>query len=331
MSIKVAVTGASGHIGNVVCRFLIERGYAVKAFYHSDANSLKGLNLELVQGDILHLQEVSDLVQSCDYVVHCAANISIDGDKSGKLFRINTEGPANVLTACKMQGVKKIIHVSSVHAVCDLPHHTSYDENRPYKQAHDFVYDYSKAHAEQILMQGAENQGLEVVIVRPSCVLGPFDYKPSLLGAALLNLYHAKFPIIPQGGYDMVDVRDVAASICEAIQLGKNGEVYLLSGRYFTFREILQFLFSLGGKKRPFVILPFWLLKASLPLVYCYGKLTGSTPPITCESIAAIEEAHPQMNNSKAKKILNHTNRPMQETLKDFLTWIENHHKNKLV
>ena len=103
----VAVTGASGHIGNVVCRKLIELGYDVKAFYHSDAASLKDLQLTLVKGDILDPTEVSNLLTGCDYVINCAALISINGDPSGIVYKTNTQGPANILSVAKELGIKK--------------------------------------------------------------------------------------------------------------------------------------------------------------------------------------------------------------------------------
>ena len=106
MSKKVAVTGASGHIGNVLCRKLIELGYSVKAFYHSDAASLKDLQLTMVQGDVLNPTAVRNLLTGCDYVINCAAIISINGDPSGMVYKTNTQGPANILSIAKELGIK---------------------------------------------------------------------------------------------------------------------------------------------------------------------------------------------------------------------------------
>lgn len=325
MSPKIAVTGASGHIGNVICRLLIERGYHVKAFYHSDKSSLAGLNLEMIKGSVLSLDDLSELIVGCEIVINCAAIISINGDKDGLVFKTNTEGPGNVLSVSLKNGVKKIIHVSSVHAVHDLPHDLPYDESRPYKTSDHYAYDYSKAKGEQIMLKESESKPIEVVIVRPSSVIGPFDFKPSKMGKALMDFYHGKMPVIPAGGYDFVDVRDVSASICNAITNGKNREVYLLSGKYCCFEELLKLVHEITQKNMPRVVVPFWFLKASVPFVKLFSMLTKEPPSITYESISAIQEGHPEMNNSKARKALAHHPRALRETLEDFFEWMSFH------
>jgi len=318
---KIAVTGASGHVGNVVCRKLIEKGCKVKAFYNSDSRSLQNLDLELVQGNVLNKSDLSKLIEHCDFVINCAAMISINGDRDGLVFKTNTEGPKNILEVAIQHKVKKIIHVSSVHAVHDLPHSTIYNEQRAYKSQENFAYDYSKAKGEQEILTNSKNQNIEVVVVRPSCVLGPFDFKPSKMGAALMNFYKEKIPMIPKGGYDLVDVRDLAESIYQAISKGKNGEVYLLSGKYYSFKELLKEIHLVTNKKIPKIILPFWFLKATLPFIWILSKLTKTEPSLTYESIIAIKEGHPNMDNSKAKEILHHNPRPLKETLSDFFKW----------
>ncbi|MCX6275385.1 MAG: NAD-dependent epimerase/dehydratase family protein [Bacteroidetes bacterium] len=325
MPSKIAVTGASGHIGNVICRSLIERGYQVRAMYHSDNRSLSGLNLEMVKGSVLSKDDLSALVEGCETVINCAAIISINGDENGFVFKTNTEGPGNVLSVSLKKRVRKIIHVSSVHAVHDLPHSIPYDESRSYKTSDNFVYDYSKAMGEQIILKESENKPIEVVIVRPSSVIGPFDFKPSKIGKALMDFYHGKMPVVPSGGYDFVDVRDVSESICNAILKGQNREVYLLSGKYCSFEELLQLVYKITQRKMPGIVVPFWFLKASVPFVKLFSKLTNESPSITYESISAIKEGHPEMNNSKARKALGHDPRPLKESLQDFFEWMYVH------
>jgi len=319
MQKTVAVTGASGHIGNVVCRKLIELGYSVKAFYHSDATSLIDLQLTLVKGDVLDLSDVRNLLTGCDYVINCAAIISINGDPSEMVSKTNTQGPENILFLAKELGIKKIIHISSVHAVHDLPHNTPYDETRPYKTKKDFAYDYSKAKGEQIMLACDETDGPEVVVVRPSCVIGPHDFKPSKMGTALRGFYKKRILLLPNGGYDLVDVRDLSASICAAIELGKNQEVYLLSGKYYSFKDLVTEIGKVREQKKIILTLPNWILTCSLPFIWLVGKITKTTPSLTKEAMVAITDGHPEMNNEKARSILHHKTRPIQESLKDIL------------
>jgi dihydroflavonol-4-reductase len=321
MSKTIAVTGASGHLGNVLCRMLIESGFRVRAFYHTSQKSLQDLPLELIHGDVLNKDDLDRLITGCEIVINSAAIISIHGDPKGIVFKTNTQGPANVLEVSKRKGVRKLIHISSVHAVLEIPLTLPYDETRPYKKSSPPAYDYSKAIGEQIILNGAKEASLEVVVLRPSCIIGPFDCKPSEMGKALLDFYHQKIPVLPPGGYDFVDVRDVTRSIVSSIEKGLNGEIYLLSGKYYTLRELAQVIHRVTGKRVPKIALPFWLLQLAVPFHSVYCRLTGANPQITKESVIALRNGHPHMNSSKAIHQLGHSCRSIEESLHDFYEW----------
>ena len=321
MTTTIAVTGANGHLGNVVCRKLIEEGYRVKALYHSNNEGLLHLPLELIQGDVLNPENIHQLLFGCEAVIHCAGIISISGDPDGRVFLTNTEGTQNVLKASLANGLKRIIHISSVHAVTELPHALPYDESRPYKGESDPVYDHSKARGEQILLEGAKNSSLEIIILRPSSIVGPYDFKPSLLGAALLDFYHQKIPFLPEGGYDFTDVRDVAKAVVNAVHLGRNGEAYILSGSYYNFSQFAAIINKVTGKKVPKKVIPYRWLKALLPFVTIYAKWTRTLPAFTQESIDAIFHGHPCMDSSKAIHELQYSFRPSEQSLRDFYSW----------
>jgi hypothetical protein len=114
-----------------------------------------------------------------------------------------------------------------------------------------------------------------------------------------------------------VDVRDLSASICTALELGKNKEIYLLSGKYYRFKDLAKEIGMVREQKKTILILPNWLLTLSLPFVWLAGKITQTAPSLTKESIVAITEGHPKMNNEKARSILHHKTRPLQESLRD--------------
>jgi dihydroflavonol-4-reductase len=183
------------------------------------------------------------------------------------------------------------------------------------------VYDFSKASGEQVFKKGCAESSTELIILRPSSIVGPFDFKPSLLGAALLDFYHQKIPFLPQGGYDFVDVRDVAQAAVNAIHLGKHGEVYNLSGTYYTFKKFARVIQKVTGKKVPQRVIPYKLLRAILPLVSLYARWTKTLPAITRESIDAVYLGHPQMEHAKAKKDLHFSCRALEESLHDYYSW----------
>lgn len=318
---KIAVTGATGHIGNVLCRLLVEQGFEVRALYRSDSKSIGHLNLTLIQGDVLNYKSLLELVDGCEVVVNCAAIISIHGDPTGIVYRTNTEGPRNIVNAAIEKGVKKILHLSSAHAVYEHPLNEAFNESRPYKKATDYPYDYSKAMGEQIVLEKIDEGKIEGCVLRPSSVLGVFDYRPSEIGKALLDFYRQKIPMLPPGGYNFIDVRDVAQTIINAISKGRNKEIYLLSGQYYSMKEFAKIVYEASGKKTPKIVIPFWFMRVLLPFIKVYGKLKGAAPIFTIEAIHALKYGHPKMDNSKAKSELNHSCRSLKETIADFYAW----------
>jgi len=318
---KIGVTGASGHLGNVVCRKLVEKGYTVKALFHKDQSALLDLNVELIQGDILNVSDVENFVSSCDVIIHSCAIISIHGDPTGIVHKTNTEGPKNIVEACIKKGVKRLIHISSTHAVMELPFELPFDEQRPYKQKGSFAYDFSKATGEQLVLNYVKEGKIDALVIRPSSVIGPYDFKPSEIGKAVLDFYRQKIPVLPPGGYNFIDVRDISTSIVTAIEKGRTGEIYLLSGEYYSMKNFAGVIHKVSGKKVPKIILPFWFLKALLPFVKWYGKIKKAAPIFTIEAITALKLGHPNMDNQKAVRELNHQCRPLQETIRDFYEW----------
>ncbi|UKN02567.1 NAD-dependent epimerase/dehydratase family protein [Paracrocinitomix mangrovi] len=321
MHMKIGVTGASGHVGNVVCRKLIEQGHDVRALYNKDKRALEDVDVELFQGNVLDAGRMKEFVDGCDVVINLAAIISIYGDPTGIVFKTNTEGPRNVLNACIEKGVKKIVHASSTHAVLEEPLNEPFAETRPYKQPKHFAYDYSKATGEQIMLDAFKGGKIEGCVVRPSCVIGPYDFKPSEMGKAIKDFYNRKIPMLPPGGYNCVDVRDVADSIIRAIDHGENGEIYLLAGKYYSIKELANVIHNVSGVKIPKSVTPFWLLKFSLPFVKAYGKMTKAAPLFTIEAITALKLGHPGMDWSKAEKSLQHKYTPLDKTIGDYLDW----------
>jgi len=281
---------------------------------------LEDINVELIQGDVLNVDDLRKLISGCETVINCAAIISIHGDKDGSVFRTNTEGPKNVGKVCREKGVKKIIHISSVHALQEHPHTELFDERRQYKTEGADPYDYSKALGEQNILNEAGNN-IAVVIVRPSSVAGPYDFKPSEIGKALMDFFNRKIPALPEGGYDFVDVRDVANSIVSAIEKGKDREAYHLTGKYFSMKDFACMIHKVTGKKVPKTVIPYSLLKMSLPLINLYSKVSGAAPLFTSVSIDALMYGNKQMDHSKASAHLGHHARPFEETLRDFYRW----------
>ncbi|MFT4600809.1 MAG: dihydroflavonol-4-reductase [Arenicella sp.] len=325
---KVGVTGASGHLGNVVCRFLLDQGYEVNALYNSTKKALERVNVNLFQGDLADKKSLQAFATTCEVLIHCAGLISITGGQKGLVEKINVEGVKNIIEVAIQCGVKKIIHVSSVHALIAPNRNAPMNEKHAYKTENDYAYDYSKARGEQLMLEAFNSGKIEGCVVRPSLVAGPFDFKPSEFGKALIDFRKEKIPVIPAGGYDFVDVRDVAKSIISAIAKGRNGEAYMVTGRYLSMKELTLFIKQVVGVKVPKRILPFWAMRAALPFVKVRGKIKKASPIFTIESIAALKNGHPHIDSSKAQSELGHKPMPITDSLKDFYEWHDNQREN---
>src|SRR5690606_40286203 len=98
-------------------------------------------------------------------------------DKDGRVYNTNVIRTQNVIDICLTKNIERLIHVSSTHALQEIPLDTLFDENRPHKTSNDFAYDFTKAKAEQLILKAVEKHDLNAIIVRPSTMDGPIDYK----------------------------------------------------------------------------------------------------------------------------------------------------------
>lgn len=317
---RVAITGASGHIGNNLARTLINKGISVTALCHRDMRALEGLKLTRVLGNVLNSDSLLNCFQGAEIVFHLASVISIDGDRRGKVRAINETGTRFVVKACIKSGVRRLIHFSSIHALQQFPLEDALDETRPLVDATGSIYDQSKAQAERIVLNAIQH-GLEVVIICPTGIIGPHDYKPSLMGKGIISLYQGKLPALVPGGFDWVDVRDVVDGTIKASERGKTGERYLLSGHWISMRQIAEHIEGISGIPKPGFVAPFWLARLGLPVIRTYNKLKGATSLYTNESLSTLQHANRNISHRNATMELDFYPRPNLETLQDTLQW----------
>jgi len=317
---KIAVTGASGHVGYNLCNALLARGHQIRALSHRNTRGIADLPLDIIHGDVLKRDSINELMSGVDFCYHLAASISIRGDKSGDVWRINVEGTRNVVEAAMQAGVQRLIHFSSIHAFVQTPVDKPLDEERPLVKERGFAYDRSKAEGERIVKHAA-SQGLNAIILSPTAIIGPADTEPSLTGKALLELYYHQIPALIPGGYDWVDVRDVAQAAINAMTMGRPGEKYLLAGHWHSLKDLSKLVSEVTGKKTPGLIIPLWLAKLGLPFITVYSKISGAEPLYTSESLQIITEGNRNISNNKAAKELDFHPRDLRSTLQDSFSW----------
>jgi len=323
MSMRVAVTGAAGHLGGAVVRMLLDTGVSVRALVREDRRAIEGLPVEIHEGDVREPEVMARLVDGCERVFHLAALISLDPGDEARMMSTNVDGVRVVMASCRDGGVKRVVHVSSIHALSAVPVDAPVDEMREPPGPNAPAYDRSKAAGEAVVREAVE-AGVDVVTVNPTGVVGPYDFRPSRMGEVLLDLYHRRLPGLVAGGFDWVDVRDVAASTIAAAERGVRGRRYLLPGTWCTLVEIATLVETITGKKRPWMTSPMWLARGVAPMAVAWAKLRKRRPLFTPTSLVALR-GHKQVNGERARSELGHAPRPLEQTLADTFAWFGDH------
>jgi len=315
-----AITGASGHVGVNLVRALIARGRNVRIIAHNSTLGLENLNVERRNGDVNDPDSLASAFEGVSVVYHLAAYISLLMSDRVRCSAVNIDGTRNVIEACRRNNVKRLVHFSSIHSLCSTPFNVPIDETRPLVESLKSVpYDLSKASGERLVRQAAR-EGIDAVIINPTAVIGPYDYRPSHFGQALIMMAEGRIPVLIEGGFDWVDARDVVEGAIEAEQTAPAGANYLLSGAWLSMREMAVIVSQITGRRPPALICPASVARACAPIVTTVSRWTGVRPLFTTVSLKALA-GNRNISHAKATRELGYEPRPIRETLADTIGW----------
>ena len=313
------VTGGGGRLGNVLVRRLLEAGHQVRVLEPGNRpESLDGLKIELVSGSVLDADDVAGALEGVDVVYHLAAKIDLRPKKDPMMVPINVEGTRTVVEACLSRGLR-LVHTSSHHAVIREPLEEPLTEERPLALDEKCDYHRSKAVGETIVLDAC-TRGLNATIVNPGSMIGPYDYEPSMIGAALIDMYFGRVPVLLELLSDYVDVRDVADGMLAAAEKGRVGERYFLTGDVIPIMEMVSLYGELTGAKVPTRALPLWVGWVLLPFALAGSALKKQDPFITADMLRA-SVSNAVVSHDKAHRELGYTIRPLRESLTDAVAW----------
>jgi dihydroflavonol-4-reductase len=314
------VTGATGHVGNVLVRKLLERGENVRALIlpGESRESISGLRVEAVDGDVLDIDSLFKSMRGVKGIFHLAGVISIMPGPNPFVRKVNVDGTKNVLRAAAEYGIK-LIYTSSIHAIQRVENGVidekiPYDINNPYG-----AYDRSKAEATLEVLNAAHS-GLEAVVTCPTGVIGPFDFRGSMMGAVIHDAATAKPSLYVDGAYDFVDVRDVADGLISAAENGKRGESYILSGQRISVRYMLETVREITGKSFFQMKIPFDLAKFAAIFTPMYYQMANATPRFTPYSLEVLQ-SNSNISHAKATRELGYSPRSLYESIRDTVKW----------
>jgi dihydroflavonol-4-reductase len=324
----ILVTGATGHIGNVLIRQLLENGEKVRALIWKgeDTTPIQDLQVERIEGDVLDLESLDNAFKGIDTVYHLAGIISIMPGKNPFVWDVNVQGTRNVLSTARKEGIRRLVYTSSIHAIARAPHGTQINETLPFDAENPYgAYDRSKAEA-SLEVQKAYRDGLDAVIVCPTGVIGPYDFRRSEMGNVIMDAAQRKTTLYVDGAYDFVDVRDVADGLIRASESGRSGESYILSGQQISVRYLLETVREVTGYAFPKFKIPFNLAEITSHLTPIYYRWRKSKPKFTPYSLEVLQ-SNSNISHAKASQELGYSPRPLFVSITDTVRWfLENHH-----
>ena len=319
---KVFVTGGTGFIGGTVVRQLRERGDDVVCLVRNPekATKVSALGCQLLSGDLGDADTIRRGMEGCDAIVHAAAmyEVGIPAKQRPAMWEANVTGTEHVMQSALEAEIPRIVYVSTCGAFGNT-HRKVVDETyeHPGKEFTSY-YEETKVEAHRIVRRMIAEQSLPAIIVQPGGVYGPGD--TSQVADLLEQFLAGKLPFMPfpEFGICMTHVEDIAAGILLALDKGKLGEDYVLSGPVTTMRDAVEVVAAVSGRKAPKHAMPVPLMKAMTPIGPLVGKLMGQ-PPNLRELISSADGVTFWASHEKASRELGYAPRGMEEGLRQTL------------
>lgn len=323
------ITGGTGHLGRSIINELLKNEFdeefnIVCLILPHEKHLLfddKNHRIKFIEGNILNKDEVNKFLLTnkgdINYLIHSAGLISIYKKKDDLVYDVNVNGTKNLLDSALNNNINKFIYISSVDAI-----KKEKNKNKQIKEPISFnenevtgIYAKSKACATSLVL--SYNQlGLETISIHPSALFGPNDYFKGPINTALINFLNDKLNVIVSGGYDIVDVRDVAKGVVSAIKNAQANNSYILSGYPLKIKELIALVSKIANRPTYKLCLNNRFVKIFAPLLELRSKIKKEKPLFTAYSMDCLNQNY-NYDCSKAKKELNYTLTPLDISIKD--------------
>ena len=326
---RTFVTGATGFLGSHVARVLAEQGAELRllARASSDLRNLEGVPGERVTGDLLEPESFRSALAGCEAVFHVAADYRLWIPKPDSMYRANVEGTRALLKMAREQGVRRVVHTSSVATMGFSDHGAVVDEATPVSlEVMIGHYKRSKFLSEQVAFDAARDgrsSGCDVVIVNPTTPVGERDIKPTPSGRIIVDFLKKKFPAYVDTGLNLVDATECARGHVAAFEKGRSGERYILGGENLSLKQILDQLAALTGLPSPNIKLPyFFALATGVVDELVTGRLLGKEPRATIDAVR-MGKKKMWVSSGKAERELGWKIVPVKDALGRAVQWFQ--------
>lgn len=323
---KILVTGGAGFIGSHVVRALLATYDAPVRVMHlprENLLNLEGLDIELFPGDLTNPEQVAAAVEGCDVVFHLAAVYALWLPDMSLMQRVNVDGANNLFRTCLAKGVKRVVYTSSFACYAGQGLDTACTEESPFALQESY-YSRTKYEAHK-LAEAYARKGLDIVIVCPTCPIGPGDVGPTPTGRVLMEAFNSPVLMGIETESNYIDVRDCATGHILALEKGRTGESYILGGENYTHPDVVRRLLRITGlRRRVVVVKPEWLRPMAKLGVWLAEHVTHKAP-FTTEVELEIARKGLVADAGKARRELGLKVRPLEESIHDALAWFVEH------
>lgn len=318
------ITGATGHIGTVLVSTFKAQNALIRVLVLPQEKQYAPKDVQVCEGDVTDIASLKPFFNISDYedttLIHCAALITVSSKDNPQVWNVNVNGTENIMQMAVAAHVRRVIHVSSVHAIPEKPIGETITEAHSFSP--DLVhgqYAKAKAAASEIVLEYAR-KGLNVSIVHPSGIIGPGDTRQrNHMIRTVRAMADGKIPFAIKGGYDFVDSRDVVQGILGCEARGKSGECYILSGHYISVLELLNIVRGIVHKKPVKIELPYGLMRVIASAAERFCLFFGQEAPlITPYSIYTLH-TNGHFSCGKAMNTFDYRPRPIEETIRESL------------
>jgi len=313
----IGITGANGLVGSYFVRYLLSAGYSIRALKRktSDLSLLADVKdkVDWIEGDILDVFSLEETFSGCDLVLHTAALVSYDSRDRDRIFQTNIEGTANVVNTCLNLNINRLLYISSIAAIGRksdskewVKETNSWDTNKGLSD-----YSISKHEAELEVWRGM-TEGLEVIIVNPSIILGAGFWSAG--SSRLFTTVSKKFPFYTSGSTGFVDVRDVVTATMKLHEKNIINERFILNSGNYAYKYIFDLIAKGFGVKGPTIKAGKTLSSFAWRAGAIQKLLTGKTPSVT-KATAKIAQKNLQFSNEKITSRLEFKFLPIEKTI----------------
>jgi dihydroflavonol-4-reductase len=324
---KVFLTGATGFVGSHVAHELASRGAKIRILVRptSPLQNLEGLQVELVEGDLLKPATLRSGMAGCDAVIHVAADYRLWIPDPKHIYSVNVQGTRDLLQIAREEAVLRVVYTSSVATMGFRSDGTIVDENTPVSLA-DMIghYKRSKFLAEQTAIAAAR-AGQQVIVLNPTTPIGSNDIKPTPTGQIIVDFLNHKFPAYVDTGLNLVDVKEVAKTHVDALSRGCPGERYILGGENLTLKQILDKMSAITQIPSPTIRVP-----QAVAMAFAFfdqtvtGRIRGREPRATVEAVR-MGKKKMFASSAKAERELGFSVVPVYSALRAAIDWFVAH------